>query len=150
MEKIKSFEVDHRFIKEGIYISRIDHDITTYDLRTKIPNQPDLMDHSTMHSVEHLFATIVRNSFIKKNVIYFGPMGCQTGFYLLVKDANNQEVLNHIKDIFEKISVYDGEMPGYSEIECGNYISLSIDNAKALAKEYFAKIKDLTVENLIY
>lgn len=150
MERIKSFEVDHTKIKEGIYISRIDHNITTYDLRTKIPNQPDLMCHSTMHSVEHLFATMVRNSKISDNVIYFGPMGCQTGFYLLVKDANNAEVLALIKEIFQKISIYSGDMPGNSEIECGNYISLNVNKANELALEYYAKIKNLEISDLDY
>ena len=80
ISRIASFEVDHDFIVEGIYVSRIDGDITTYDLRTRIPNADDYMDSVTMHSMEHLFATYVRNSEIGKSVIYFGPMGCRTGF----------------------------------------------------------------------
>lgn len=150
MQKIKSFEVDHRFIKEGIYISRVDANITTYDLRTKIPNSSDVMDNETMHSVEHLFATIIRNSHLKDDIIYFGPMGCQTGFYLLVKDAKHDEILQLTKDIFEKIAIFSDEMPGNSEIECGNFRTLNMQKAKSLGAEYFSKIKDLDLKNLKY
>ena len=97
MEKIASFTVNHETLEEGLYISRIDGDITTYDLRTRKPNTNDLMDHSTMHSCEHMFATYFRNSQIKDDVIYFGPMGCQTGFYLLVRNADNKTVLEVLK-----------------------------------------------------
>ena len=150
MERIASFDVDHRRIKEGVYISRIDGDITTYDLRTRKPNTDDLMDNGTMHSVEHLFATLIRNSKIKEKCIYFGPMGCQTGFYLLIKDADDEEVLDVIKDVLKSIINYDGKMPGQSEIECGNYKNLSVDLAKVEAKRYFEKIKDNTTLDLKY
>ncbi|NLM49459.1 MAG: S-ribosylhomocysteine lyase [Clostridiaceae bacterium] len=150
MEKIASFLVDHRKIREGVYISRIDGDITTYDLRTRKPNTPDLMDNATMHSVEHMFATLIRNSRIKEKVIYFGPMGCQTGFYLLIRNADNQEVLDVIKEVLQNIIDYDGQMPGKSEIECGNYRNLSVELAKIEAKRFLEKIKDNTVENLKY
>jgi len=150
MEKIASFLVDHRKIREGVYISRIDGDITTYDLRTRKPNTLDLMDNATMHSVEHMFATLIRNSRIKEKVIYFGPMGCQTGFYLLIRNADNQEVLDVIKEVLQNIIDYDGQMPGKSEIECGNYRNLSVELAKIEAKRFLEKIKDNTVENLKY
>lgn len=141
MQKITSFTVDHRFIDEGIFVSRIDGDITTYDIRTKKPNTGDLMDNETMHTVEHLFATFVRNSQIKDDVIYFGPMGCQTGFYLLLRNVSNEVAVAQIKDIFGKICDYIGEIPGNSEIECGNYKSLVLNKANALAKKFFAKIE---------
>ena len=92
MEKIASFTVDHDKIEPGIYISRIDGDIVTYDMRTRKPNMGDYMDNLTMHSVEHMFATYIRNSEISDNVIYFGPMGCQTGFYLLVRNEQSEDV----------------------------------------------------------
>lgn len=142
MEKITSFTVDHRFIDEGIFVSRIDDDITTYDIRTKKPNTQDLMDNETMHTVEHLFATLVRNSEIKDSVIYFGPMGCQTGFYLIVRNVSNDVTVEIIKDIFEKICDFKGEIPGNSEIECGNYKSLVLEKAICLSKEFFEKIKN--------
>ena len=91
IKRIASFSVNHDLIDEGIYVSRIDGDITTYDMRTRKPNAGDYMDNLTMHSLEHLFATLVRQSAIGERVIYFGPMGCQTGFYLLVRDADNSE-----------------------------------------------------------
>ena len=97
LKRIASFSVDHDKMTEGIYVSRIDGDVTTYDLRTRVPNKGDYMDNITMHSVEHLFATFVRASKIGERVIYFGPMGCRTGFYLLVRDANNGEILAIVK-----------------------------------------------------
>ena len=125
-------------ITEGIYVSRIDGDVTTYDMRTRIPNAGDYMDNITMHTVEHLFATYVRSSAIGERVIYFGPMGCQTGFYLLVRDAKNEEILAIVKDILAKIIAHDGPVPGASRVECGNYKNLSLDAAKAECTRYLA------------
>ena len=136
LTRIASFSVNHDLIDEGIYISRIDGDITTYDMRTRRPNMGDYMDNITMHSVEHLFATYVRNSKIGAKVIYFGPMGCQTGFYLLVRDANEDEVLDVVIDVLGKIIVHDGDMPGAVREECGNYKNLALDAAKLECKRY--------------
>ncbi len=136
MERIASFSVNHDYIDEGIYISRIDGDITTYDMRTRKPNAGDYMDNLTMHSVEHLFATYVRNSAIGKNVIYFGPMGCQTGFYLLVRETSCEVVLNTVIDVLKKIIAHGGEMPGAKREECGNYENLSLDAAKLECERY--------------
>lgn len=141
MKKITSFTVDHRYITEGIYISRIDGSVTTYDLRTRKPNCGDYMDHSTMHTFEHLFATFVRNSEIADDVLYFGPMGCQTGFYLLVQNANNDVVRKTIVDVLEKIVAHEGEVFGNSEIECGNYKTLNLDNAKREAIRYLESLE---------
>ena len=105
MNKIQSFTVNHLILKPGLYVSRVDGDITTYDLRTKTPNTDDLMDNSTMHSCEHMLATFLRNSKIKDDIIYFGPMGCQTGFYLLVRNANHKEVIEVLKDCLDRKSV---------------------------------------------
>ena len=150
MKKIASFTVDHRFIKEWVYISRIDGDITTYDLRMRKPNTGDVMSNEAMHSFEHLFATFMRNGRLAKDVIYAGPMGCQTGFYLLIRDAKHQQVLDEIKRVLFEISVYSGEMPGMSEIECGNYKTLDVKIAQKEAKEYLEKIKDETEDDLGY
>ena len=150
MQKIASFTVDHRFISERIYISRIDGDITTYDVRMRKPNTDDVMSNALMHSFEHLFATFMRNGNLKDDVIYVGPMGCQTGFYLLVRNADNNAVLAEVKDVMAKIAAYDGEMPGSSEIECGNYRNLDVSLAKAEAASYLDKIKDETVDGLVY
>ena len=150
MEKIASFTVDHRKIRPWVYISRIDGDITTYDIRMRKPNTGRLLDNATMHSLEHLFATMARNSELKDDVIYFGPMGCQTGLYLLIRNADNKKVVELIKKIFKDISVYDGEMPGASEIECGNFRNLSVELANWEARDYYEKIKDLTENDLEY
>ena len=136
IKKITSFTVDHRFITPGIYVSRIDGDITTYDLRTRRPNCGDYMDDSTMHSMEHMFATYIRNSSISDKVIYFGPMGCQTGFYLLIRNADHAEVHREMMQILRLIIDHEGDIFGCSEIECGNYRTLSVDNAKAEAARY--------------
>ena len=136
LERIASFSVNHDYIDEGIYISRIDGDITTYDMRTRKPNMGDYMDNLTMHSLEHMFATYVRNSAIADRVIYFGPMGCQTGFYLLVRATPCEEVLAVVLDVLQKIIAHEGDMPGAKREECGNYKNLSVDAAKAEAERY--------------
>ena len=136
VQKIASFTVDHDLLSEGIYVSRIDGDITTYDLRTRVPNSDDYMDNLTMHSVEHMFATYVRSSAIGERVIYFGPMGCQTGFYLLVRDADNSEVLSVVIDTLKKIIDHSGEMFGAVRRECGNYKHLDRAAAKCECERY--------------
>ncbi len=136
LRQIASFSVDHDTIREGIYVSRIDGDVTTYDMRTRVPNMGDYMDNLTMHSVEHLFATYVRNSAIADRVIYFGPMGCQTGFYLLVRDADNAEVLAVVLDTLEKIIAHGGAMPGAQRRECGNYLNLDLEAGKRECRRY--------------
>lgn len=136
VRRISSFSVNHDLLDEGIYVSRIDGDVTTYDMRTRKPNMGDYMDNITMHSLEHMFATYVRNSDIGADVIYFGPMGCRTGFYLLVRNADNTEVLTVVKTVLKKIAFEATEMFGDSRIECGNYRELSLDAAKTEAKRY--------------
>ena len=137
-DRIASFSVDHDVIDAGIYISRIDGDVTTYDLRTRRPNMGEYMDNLTMHSVEHMFATFVRSSKISDRVIYFGPMGCQTGFYLLVRDAENAEVLSVVKSVLDRIIKHDGEMFGATRKECGNYKNLDLAAAKGECERYLA------------
>lgn len=136
VEKIASFTVDHDLLTEGIYLSRIDGDVTTYDLRTRVPNGGDYMDNLTMHSVEHMFATYIRSSSISDRVIYFGPMGCQTGFYLLVRRAENAETLAVVKETLKKIIEHDGEMFGAVRRECGNYKNLDLACAKRECERY--------------
>ena len=138
ISKITSFTVDHDLLKEGIYVSRTDGDITTYDLRTRVPNSGDYMDNLTMHSVEHMFATYVRSSAIGDRVIYFGPMGCQTGFYLLVRDADNEETLSVVIDVLCSIIRHDGEMFGALRKECGNYRNLDLAAARRECERYLA------------
>ena len=146
MRKIASFSVNHDKISEGIYISRIDGDITTYDMRVRKPNMGDYIDNITMHSLEHMFATYVRNSEIGQNIIYFGPMGCQTGFYLLVRDANNEEVLKTVKNVLESIIKYDGEIFGNTREECGNYRNLNLECAQLESKRYLSVLNSKKVD----
>jgi len=143
MEKIESFKVDHTKLDPGMYISRIDGDITTYDMRVKKPNTVPLLTNREMHSFEHMFATMIRNSGISENVIYFGPMGCQTGFYLLVRNAVHEKVIDETKKSLNAILDYEGEIFGKSRIECGNYISLDLESAKRVALEYKAILVEI-------
>ena len=148
LTRIASFSVNHDYIKEGIYVSRIDGDITTYDMRTRIPNNDsdDYMSNLVMHSFEHLFATYVRNSEIGSRVIYFGPMGCQTGFYLLVRNADNVETLRIVKSVLLAIIAHDTDMPGAKREECGNYKNLDLDSAKEEAKRYLSALDSQAVD----
>ena len=151
MERIASFTVDHTVLKPGIYISRIDGDITTYDLRHKKPNAGDYIDVSTMHTFEHLFATYIRNDEkIGGNIIYFGPMGCQTGFYLLVRNADNNAVFAAVKDALNKIVAHRGEVFGNSEVECGNYRTLCLEKAQKEAALYLAILNGIENPTFAY
>lgn len=144
MQKIKSFQVDHRKLGEGMYISRIDGDIVTYDLRFKKPNTGDLLTNAELHTVEHMLATFTRNSDIADDVVYFGPMGCQTGFYFLVRDSvTPDKAYSVIKDAVEKTIGYDGEVFGASEIECGNYRNLDLEAAKKACMQYLKALEGL-------
>lgn len=143
-KKIESFKIDHNKLTPGIYVSRTDGDIVTYDLRTRKPNCGDYMDNATMHSVEHMIATYIRSSSIADDIIYFGPMGCQTGFYLLVRNADNDTVLAVLKDTLEKVMSHVGEVFGASAIECGNYANLDIELAKKECRRYLDVLNDYT------
>ena len=151
VRRIASFSVDHDFITPGIYVSRIDGDITTYDMRTRRPNCEDYMDNLTMHSLEHMFATYIRNSSIGADVIYFGPMGCRTGFYLIMRDAaSHQQTLDLVKAAFAFAADFDGEIPGAKQIECGNYLEHDLPGAKAEAAAYARVLEGCTVEKMTY
>ena len=140
-EKIASFTVDHDKITEGMYISRIDGDVITYDLRTRIPNAGDYMDTLTIHSVEHMIATYIRSSAIGDGVLYFGPMGCRTGFYLLVRDRYTpRAVYDALIACLQQTVAHTGEMFGASRKECGNYRELSLDAARQECARYLAAL----------
>lgn len=142
MERITSFCVDHDKIGKGIYISRIDGDVITYDLRTRVPNAGDYMDNLTMHSLEHMFATYVRNSEIGDKVLYFGPMGCRTGFYLLTRELPSDKILAVVKDVLARIISHEGEIFGNTRKECGNYRELSLEAAKIEASAYLSALSE--------
>ena len=134
MKKIASFEVDHTKMEKGLYISRIDDDIVTYDIRMIKPNTPPFLENAAIHTIEHIFATFTRNEY-PKNIVYFGPMGCRTGFYLLTKDLSHSEVIKLVKKAMKFICEFKGDIPGVSEKECGNYLEHDLPNAKVYAKD---------------
>lgn len=152
MERIASFTVDHNKLVPGLYLSRRDGDIATLDLRFKKSNTGDLLSNSEMHSVEHLIATLLRNSRAKDAVVYFGPMGCQTGFYFLFNERllSLAEAVELLKEVFAAAAAFEGEMPGKSPVECGNYVNLDVETGKAVCGWYAALIADWTVERLRY
>ncbi|MBE6824631.1 MAG: S-ribosylhomocysteine lyase [Ruminococcaceae bacterium] len=150
MKKIASFTVDHNKLNVGVYISRIDSDIVTYDLRFIKPNTPPFLDPLAMHTIEHLFATYARNSEYSENVIYFGPMGCMTGFYFLTRELSHETALSLIKDIVKKCRDHEGDIPGNSKIECGNFLAHNVEKAHKALFKYYNDIKDWTVEKLSY
>ena len=129
-----------------MYISRIDGDVTTFVMRTRKPNSGDYMDNLTMHSLEHKFATYIRNSSIGDSVIYFGPMGCRTGFYLLTRDIEPETVLEATKGALGEIVGHEGKMFGAARKECGNYRGLSLAAAKREAARYLDVLKNSDVD----
>ena len=152
MERIASFQVDHTRLLPGLYLSRRDGAVVTFDLRFKRPNTGDLLSNSEMHSVEHLIATLLRNSPEKEAVVYFGPMGCQTGFYFLFDSAqlSLEGAIELLKEVFARGADFAGEMPGKSPEECGNYQNLDVETGKAVCRFYRDVIQDWTVEKLSY
>ena len=144
MRRIASFSVNHDNILPGMYISRIDGDITTFDLRTRKPNTDSLITPSTMHTLEHMFATFIRNSSIAEDVVYFGPMGCQTGFYLLTRNRSPKEVFDQTKLVLEQILAYEGPVFGCSAVECGNYRTLNLQTAKDECGPYLEVLNSIT------
>ena len=152
MDRIASFQVDHTKLLPGMYLSRRDGEITTFDLRFKKPNTGNLLTNAEMHSVEHVIATLLRNSRAKDAVIYFGPMGCQTGFYFLFdnRKLTDAEAVDLVKEVFAAGAAWEGPMPGKSAVECGNYINLDTALARAQCAYYSDVIRDWTAEKLSY
>lgn len=151
MQKIASFTINHDTLEKGMYISRIDGDVVTYDIRMKKPNGGDYFQMSAAHTVEHLFATYARNSAFGKEIVYVGPMGCRTGFYLLVRDTLSHE--NAIKLVQESMAFvrdFEGEIPGSKKEECGNYLDHDLAGAKELGRDMSAVLQGWTVADLQY
>jgi len=141
MDKITSFTKDHDKLNEGLYISMQMQGITTYDLRFKKPNT-EFITTSSSHTIEHLLATLLRNSEQKNNIIYFGPMGCRTGFYLLTTNLNINEVKKILIDCIKKSLLLE-EIPGNKKIECGNYLDHDLNGAKKELTNYLHILGDL-------
>lgn len=151
MKKIASFTVDHDRLEKELYVSRIDGDAVTYDIRMKKPNGGDYLKNAELHTFEHLFATYARNSEYSDSVIYVGPMGCRTGFYLVMRDSVGRGgVISLIKDSFAFIASFEGEIPGAKRKECGNYLEHDLDGAKRVARDMIEVLKDWTPEKMEY
>lgn len=136
MKRIASFSVDHDKLEKGMYVSRIDGDIITYDIRMKKPNGGDYLKNGAMHTFEHLFATYARNSRFADSVIYVGPMGCRTGFYLLMRDTVSvEDAISLVRESFEFIKDFTGKIPGTEKKECGNCLEHDLEGAKQIAAD---------------
>ena len=152
MRKITSFCVDHDKLLKGMYISRVDGDVITYDLRMVTPNQPPYLDQKGLHTFEHLFATYVRNSMYSDQIIYVGPMGCRTGFYFLTRDSLAKvDAIALIQETMRFISSFEGDIPGAQESkECGAYLEHDLVSAKEMAQAYGEVLKGYQVQQLNY
>jgi len=151
MKKIASFTVNHDKLEKGMYISRIDGDVVTYDIRMKKPNNGDYLGNGELHTIEHLFATFARNSEISEDVIYVGPMGCRTGFYLLVRDnVSHRRAIKIVQDSFRFIADFDGEISGSKKEECGNYLEHDLAAAKKTAENMLSVLENYSEEKLKY
>lgn len=157
MEKIASFTVNHIDLLRGIYVSRKDlvgnGMVTTFDLRWKVPNKEEVMGTGEMHAIEHLAATFLRNHPVEKdNIIYFGPMGCRTGFYLLMKgDLESKNIVGLIKEMLEFVSKFEGEIPGATPRDCGNCEDMNLPLARDEANKYLVEvIENIGFDNLNY
>ena len=158
MERIASFSVDHLLLEPGVYVSRIDRDpatgaaVTTFDLRLTTPNKEPVMNTAECHTIEHLGATFLRNHAEWSNrIVYFGPMGCRTGFYFLLRDnVSRLNALHLVQESFAFIRDFEGEIPGSRREECGNYKEHDLKGAKETAVDMLEVLKDWTPEKMEY
>ena len=157
MEKIASFTIDHIKLRPGVYVSRKDkvgaETITTFDLRMTSPNDEPVMNTAEVHTIEHLGATFLRNHpQFKEKTIYFGPMGCRTGFYLLLAgDYTSRDIVPLMREMFTFIRDYRGEVPGASPKDCGNYLDMNLGMANYLAGKYLREVLDnISEDRLVY
>ena len=156
MEKIASFTIDHIKLQPGLYVSRKDkigvETVTTFDLRVTSPNEEPVMNTAEMHTIEHLAATYLRNDSVwREKVVYFGPMGCRTGFYLLLAgDYASTDVVELVKNCFCFVRDFRGEVPGASAKDCGNYLDMNLPMANYWGAKYAALLEDITPDRLVY
>lgn len=157
MEKITSFTIDHLKLVPGVYVSRIDyvegHPVTTFDLRLTSPNDEPVMNTAEMHTIEHLAATFLRNhAEYGSRTIYFGPMGCRTGFYLLLAgEYTSRDIVPLMKEMFKFIAEFQGDVPGASAKDCGNYLDMNLPMANYLARKYLREVlNDISEKQLTY
>mgnify|MGYP002545480316 CR=1 FL=1 len=141
MKTIASFTINHDLLDAGMYTSRVDGDVVTYDVRMKKPNAGEYLEDSGLHTFEHLFATFARNSEYSDSVVYVGPMGCRTGFYLLLAgDYSSKDIVSLVIEMYEFIRDFKGEVPGASPKDCGNYLDMNLSMANYLGKKYLDEV----------
>lgn len=151
MKTIASFTVNHDKLEKGMYVSRVDGDVITYDIRMKKPNMGDYLNNGQLHTFEHLFATYARNTELSDSVIYVGPMGCRTGFYLLVRDTvSKEQAIALVQETFRFVEGFSGEIPGSKREECGNYLDHDLPGAQAVARDMSAVLAGWTPEKMEY
>ena len=150
MERIASFCINHDTLVPGMYLSRVDGDVYTYDVRFVRPNTPPYLPTDAMHTIEHLVATYVRNSVHKDSIIYFGPMGCRTGFYFLTRDLPHATAIRLMADAVAFTASYTGEIPGASAVECGNWLEHDLAGAREWASKMVPVLENYTEEQLTY
>ena len=157
MERIASFQVDHVRLNMGLYVSRIDeingNYLTSFDIRMKLPNREPVINIAELHTMEHLGATFLRNHPIwKEQIVYFGPMGCRTGFYLILKGKlESKDIVELMKELYKFMAEFKGDIPGATAIECGNYLDQNLPMANYEAKKYLEEtLENLGEENLNY
>ena len=150
MERIASFCINHDTLTEGMYLSRVDGDVLTYDVRFVRPNTPPYLPTDAMHTIEHLVATYVRNSAHKEGIIYFGPMGCRTGFYFLTRGISHSDAIRLMADALAFTASYEGAIPGASAIECGNWQDHDLEGARRWAAPMAALLANWSEEQLTY
>ena len=150
MKQIASFQINHDVLVPGMYISRVDGDIVTYDLRFVRPNTPPYLEMPAAHTMEHLFATFVRSSEYEDNIVYFGPMGCRTGFYFLTRGMTHQQAIALTQRALAFIAEYEDAIPGATKIECGNYLEHDLPTARRYAASLLETLQNWTVELLDY
>lgn len=151
MKLIQSFQVNHDKLKKGMYVSRIDGDCITYDIRMAIPNSGNYLENDGIHTFEHLFATYVRNTAFSDEIIYVGPMGCRTGFYFITRDSiSKEDAIRLVKESCDFIMQFEGKIPGTERKECGNYLEHSLPKAKMYAEDLGKVLKDWTPDKMVY
>ncbi len=150
LKKIASFQVDHTKLDRGLYISRVDGDVRTWDLRMKKPNVGDVLGNGAIHTIEHLVATFLRSGKKSDSIIYFGPMGCRTGCYLLTRGLSDAEVGSLLREAFAFVAGYEGPVPGATAVECGNYKDHDLAGARAEARAYLPVLEGWTPELAVY
>lgn len=156
MKRIASFDIDHTKLFPGLYVSRKDvfgdEVITTFDIRVCTPNTEHVLKTGEIHTTEHIIATYLRNDArLADKVVYFGPMGCRTGYYfILAGDYSSEDILESVRDSFKFVADFEGDIPGATEVECGNYRDMDLDSAKQSAREYYNLLVNITPDRLVY